>query len=389
MSAKLMTFVFVCGAMCARAQLNIPEDGRLTYTGLAAKYGRTAEEHDVTTNDGYILKLFRMKGDTNKPVLLIHGAIDTSDDFLLRGNRSLGIILARSGYDVWAINHRGNRYSRRHVTLDPDTDSAFWDFSMTEFGKQDLQAALDFIQQQTEAKISIIGYSEGSTSTFILGATKPEYNERINVAIAIAPVCYLHNAKQYLSTLIALAPHINKGLRSTRSEELVGYNSPIRSFMAHMCAMRISYDFCVMLGIFPLTGFNQKELEPDFLPILMGHFPGGTSRKNLNHFAQIGRSRTFADYDYGATRNIAVYGARKPPVFPLHKVTMKVVIFTARNDRISTLEDVSILRKQLPNVVQNIALKRADFNHLDFVMGRSSYKVVVPQILNVLEKYSQ
>lgn len=385
MFAKILTLAIICGA-CAR--LNLPEDGRLNFTGLATKYGQRTEEYDVITKDGYILKLFRMIGDRNKPVLLIHGAIDTSDDFLLRGNRSMGIMIARRGYDVWAINHRGNRYSRKHLTLNPDTDTAFWDFSMTEFGEIDLPAVIDFIQERTTAKISLIGYSEGSTSTLILGATRPEYNERISVLIAIAPVCYLHNAKQYLSTVIALAPHINKGLRSTNSEEFVGFNSPIKSFLTNICTMSIGYDICVMLGTFPLTGFNMKELEPSFLPVLMGHFPGGTSRKNLNHFAQIGQSKSFADYDYGPSKNVAVYGTREPPVFPLNKVTMKVVIFTAKNDRISTMEDLRLLRKQLPNVVKNIVLKRADFNHLDFVMGRSSYKVLVPQVLDVLNNFS-
>ena len=42
-----------------------------------------------------------------------------------------GFVLADNGYDVWLGNYRGNRYSRRHLTLNPDSlwNSDFWQFS--------------------------------------------------------------------------------------------------------------------------------------------------------------------------------------------------------------------------------------------------------------------
>ncbi len=49
-------------------------------------------------------------------------------------------MLANIGYDVWLGNNRGNKYSRSHISLNPDKDKNFWDFSFHEMGKYDLDS---------------------------------------------------------------------------------------------------------------------------------------------------------------------------------------------------------------------------------------------------------
>lgn len=385
----LRLLIVISASQVLTSRIDIPEDATMTFSELAKKYGQKSEEYDVISKGGYILKVFRIPGDIRRPLLLIHGAVDSSDSFIMRGNTSLAIALARDNYDIWAMNYRGNRYSRRHIKMNPDSDPEFWDFSVHEVGHYDVPTTIDFILNKTgEQRLSVIGYSEGTTSMYVLGTTRPEYNDKIKIFIALAPICYMHNVGKYISLAIQLGPLLNAGLEVLRSEEVVGHNSSTKAIIDDICTLKsIGYDTCLINGLFLVTGSNPIEIEPEFFPIILGHFPAGTSRKNLNHLIQISQKQKFVNYDYGSARNMAVYKRTVPPEYDLSKVTMKIALFVAKNDMISTIKDVELLRKQLPNVVEYRVMKNSAFNHVDYIWGRNTHKTMFPQIFEILNKY--
>lgn len=132
--------------------------------------GYPVEEHEVVTDDGYILTLFRIpfgkkSPQTEKPrppVLLAHALLESSNSYIALGpDNSLGnksfefpnaqlkliykiiflakaYLLADAGYDVWLGNPRGTKPSRRHVRLKPTGwwQKEFWSFSFHELGKK-------------------------------------------------------------------------------------------------------------------------------------------------------------------------------------------------------------------------------------------------------------
>ena len=105
----------------------------------AASLGANVEAHDIVTSDGYILKLFHLKSITipqasKGPVLLMHGMLDSSDCWLTLRENSLVIKLLSDGYDIWLGNLRGNKYSRRHQSLNPNMDGSFWNYDFSNHG---------------------------------------------------------------------------------------------------------------------------------------------------------------------------------------------------------------------------------------------------------------
>ncbi|CAH0585868.1 unnamed protein product [Chrysodeixis includens] len=366
------------------------EDGKLDFTGLATKYIGAIEEYDVITEDGYILKLFHIPGDESNPVLIAHGFFSSSDDFLLQGKTSLIYSLSENNHDVWVMNFRGNLHSRRHVELDPDTDKKFWEYSIHECGYYDLPAVIDFILAKTnQEKLSVIGHSAGSAYTFVLASTRPEYNDKIKVFVALAPVVYFSNPGVAFSTIIRFEPVINELLVSYGAEELFGEKKIERKIYRLLCSQgKLSYKYCWQLGFGALFGHNPDNVEPELFTSSLGHFPAGASRMNFIHYLQIGNSGKFGQYDFGR-ENLERYGSKEPPAYDLQRATFDVSMIVGANDKVLGLEEAERIRSEVPNVVGYQIVEDEAFSHVDFLYGKNADELVYSHVIAILNKYSQ
>ena len=131
-------------------------DAGRTFEEICTENGFKFQEHKVTTDDGYILTVYRIPGEvedrtTGKPpVLFQHGVFDSAYGWIIHyPDVAPAFVAARSGYDVWLGNSRGNTYSREHLYLNPDKDKEYWDFDWEEMGTKDIPAVIDYILTNT------------------------------------------------------------------------------------------------------------------------------------------------------------------------------------------------------------------------------------------------
>ncbi|GFY67884.1 hypothetical protein TNIN_366361 [Trichonephila inaurata madagascariensis] len=333
-------------------------DIRRNVSQLISSKGYPVEEHEVQTKDGFILALQRIPygrkapGDyrgNKTPVFLQHGLLSAASDFVINfPDQSLGFLLADSGYDVWLGNTRGNTYSRKHTKLRPNTD-AFWDFSFDEMGAYDLPAMIDHVLNVTnQDQLAYIGHSQGTTAAFALLSENPEYNKKVKVFIALAPVAsgiHITNVVSYLAPFSRDLAFLAKlfGIR-----DFLPNNKIMKWLSEYLCAE--FEKFICENAMFLFFGRDYQELNVTRIGVYGAHTPAGSSVKSVAHFGQMIES-DFAKFDYGKRENIARYGQAIPPKYNLSSITTPVALISGLNDNLADPADVAIVANQLKSLV--------------------------------------
>ncbi|KAH0951194.1 hypothetical protein HN011_008152 [Eciton burchellii] len=319
-------------------------------------------------------------------VLIMHGLLGCSMDWLITGkNRSIAFLLADNGYDVWLGNSRGTTNSKNHTTLSVQS-SQFWDFSWHEMGIFDMPAMIDYVLAQTGQKqLFYIGFSQGTTQFWVLMSLKPQYNEKIKLMSALAPVAYVGHLDGLLRPLSVFANFVK------RFYKLIGYfeilsNSPLEKYVTNLFCREgtITQPFCEM--IISLIGGFSYNVDHVHLVDYLQFAPAGCSWKQMFHYAINIQNEDFRFYDYDMLTNLRKYGQFVPPEYPLARITVPVIFYHSLNDFLATPEDVKILKEKLPNVLEDYTLK--GLNHFDFVYGLHIRELVYDHLIEKMNSIS-
>lgn len=370
-----------------RARLEHPELV-LSAPAMIASNGYDCETHSVVSQ-GHVLTIHRIPrpkkgGPTpNNTVILQHGLFDSSANFIINGpEKSLGYVLADAGYDVWISNTRGNRYSREHLKYKTNTKE-FWNFSFDEIARYDMPAIIDYILKikGSDTKIGYIGHSMGTTIMFAMLSLRPEYNEKLSVGIALAPTVFMSNMESPVKALNAgtsRAAHAALWLRS--------YEVAPNDFLAtvsRVCQTELASDFCKRL-VFYIVGEDEEQWNKFRILQFLAN-GGGTSWKNILHFAQLNLSGKFQQFDYESPeRNRAVYNSDTPPEYDLKNVKLNTTLFWAKNDLMNSEKDVQKLHDTLPDTTTMYSVPFSKFNHGDYLWAYDAPRLVNDKVLEIL-----
>ncbi|XP_026273470.2 lipase 3-like [Frankliniella occidentalis] len=360
---------------------------------LAAANNYTAESHTVRTSDGYLLTLFRLANPGRPVVLLAHGLLSSSAEFLVLGRgRALAFLLQEAGFDVWLFNARGTTPSRRHETIRPYR-AKFWDFSFHEIGVLDMPASIDFVLNKTgHTQLHYVGFGQGSTVLLVMGSERPEYMEKVKTFVGLAPVAFTRDIRSFPLRFLAVAPS-----KLYFVLKLVGINeflpsSKLISFLGDMLCYdgKAGQALCTNM-LFLLAGTDTDQMNTTVLPDLFANVPAGASTKQLLHFGQqvMHRHLVFRQFDYGRWGNLKKYKTSKPPDYDLAKVTAPTYLYHAENDILCVQSNIDELTHKLGNIQKNGVRKVANarFSHLDYVIGKNAKELVYDDLIDVLHKH--
>lgn len=344
------------------------------------------EKHTVTTKDGYILEIHRIPNPGQPPALLAHGVLSSSADYLVMGpNKSLSFLLHDQKYDVWLFNYRGNRYSRRHVSLNPDIGPHFWQYSMHEIAIYDLSATVDYIVSVTKHdRLYYTGHSMGTTIFWILLSEQPQYNAKFHFMQALAPVAFLgHIRSSILNNLISNMDGLEVMMAMNGMFEIMAHETHLKTNVKDICLASLQAVCLPMIE--DVVGKGVNSLSRAILQRVIGHFPSGASLKQFAHVAQLARSKRFAKYDYGMMVNLQRYQSVIPPSYNLRRCHVPLVLHYGSIDGIVAVRDVEYLGSNLTSVVEVNEIR--NYNHLDFLYSLSATDLLYDRVLKTFNEH--
>uniref|UniRef100_A0A3Q2GB36 Lipase n=1 Tax=Cyprinodon variegatus TaxID=28743 RepID=A0A3Q2GB36_CYPVA len=345
----------------------------MNITQIIRRWGYPAEEHEVVTEDGYILTVNRIP----------HGLRHSAGGFLILFQFFVVVftytstLIKISESVLWE-----KKYSTIHpIPEQSECDRPLCSCSYDEMALKDLPAVINHVLKVTgQEKIFYIGHSQGTTIAFIAFSTLPELASKIRLFLGLAPVATVAFTCSPVTKLSKLPECLIRGLFGKR--DFLPQSRYIKWLAEHVCAKKCLDELCGNL-FFVICGYDKKNLNMTRIPVYTTHSPAGTSVQNMIHWAQMIVLPLFSNFDLLSLFTFPLQST--PPEFRVKDMKVPTALFSGGHDTLADPKDMAVLLTQVSNLVYHQHIEH--WEHLDFIWGMDAPQVMFPSILKLLQQH--
>ncbi|CAI2385136.1 unnamed protein product [Moneuplotes crassus] len=352
------------------------------------QYGYPYEEHQVTTEDGYILTLMRIphgREDDNmenrEPVYMTHPISSSAESFTYLGPENSPVFyIVNNGYDVWLNNFRGNIYSRNHEELDFDTErKEFYDLDLIDLS-QDHPANIQYIIDTTGyPQIHTFCFSLSGVALAINMAIRPEfYESRLSEAVLIASPINMANTNSPTYAILGNNPWIFAILRNLGIYEIFD-RTPFHNLLMSIFCAPFAF-FCITSNEFTEGNSIYEVDNPRAYALFMARGGMGMPRRALEHLVQSVRTQQVTYFDFGVQENMERYGTELPPRIPFENTRCPIAMLYGERDLVGDLVDAHWYADQIEENI--IFFDTYPYAHYSFLLARDP-SVYLDDILDI------
>eukprot|EP01123_Difflugia_compressa_P012314 TRINITY_DN5216_c0_g1_i1.p1 TRINITY_DN5216_c0_g1~~TRINITY_DN5216_c0_g1_i1.p1 ORF type:complete len:467 (+),score=72.68 TRINITY_DN5216_c0_g1_i1:75-1475(+) len=355
------------------------------------KFGYIVEEYNVTTEDGFILHLERIKKKTDtrnesatehqsnanttqkmgRPVILQHGLFQSSGIFVVANkHKSLAYFLVDLGYDVWLGNNRGvyNKHSKLSTN-----DEAYWDWNLHELGRYDFPALIKFVAQQTKQKVVYVGHSQGNAQAFVGFSLNPDIAQHVDLFVAMAPAYYVNQFRHWSLRFIQKLPDRAFWLLFG-SRSFIEIMHPCQAYLPHRMFSSFAYTMFAYL-----FGWTSDKWKRGLKPTIFQTTPRPISTKLIKHWLAVSKTGKLAHHDPDSPQYCE---------YLLSNIHCPVAVFWGKSD---SLVDGEKLLKSLKadgvSVVFEVGVE--GYEHMDLIWAEDAVQKVFEPLVGLLEKHTK
>jgi lysosomal acid lipase/cholesteryl ester hydrolase len=253
--------------------------------------------------------------------------------------------------------------------------------------KYDLPASINYVLNKTSQKeLFYVGHSQGTMIAFAEFSRNKELAKKVKMFFALGPVATVG----YMTSPVFrfLSDDLPDNFLTEVLVELGLYdffpsNEFFRLMASTVCCQPDTVFLCELV-LDDFGGYSPQHMNGSRIPVYVTNCPAGTSVYNMDHWAQMVKSKKCTMYDYGVAGNLMHYNQTSPPEYHVEDMQTPTALFYGGKDTLADPKDVSLLIPKIQNLFYNKMIPT--YSHLDFIWAIDAESNCYKDIIGLMMK---